>query len=54
MGILTLLGDEEKREEILGGRKKWGGRIVERETEIEAKGLVVVVVVMATCFWASG
>lgn len=47
VGILTLFGWEEKREEILVGRTKWVGRIVERESEIEAVGA------MASWFWSS-
>lgn len=37
-GILSLVcdGGGEKREESFGGRKKWVGRIVDREREIEA------------------
>lgn len=37
VGILTLLG-LKRVEEILGGIRKWVGRIVERESEMEAMG----------------
>lgn len=41
VGILTLLGLLElKRVEILGGARKWVGRIVDRASEIEAMGNV--------------
>lgn len=36
MGILALVGGEEKRVEILGCVKKWVGKIVGREREREA------------------
>lgn len=36
MGILALVGEWENKEEIFGWLKKWVGRIVDKEREIEA------------------